>query len=203
MKIDIRDIKFWMDAIRNSDDRSRTLESFWGGQLESKTWLVESLSAKAKTISNANAVIHGGWNGVLANMLFNSEIGIKHIISVDLDPICKEIASTVNKRQEMEGMFEAVTADMCTYEYTTNPYFVINTSCEHITQEQYMQWLNNIPAGAKIILQSNNYSELEEHVNCSETLDEFVKKSKLNVEVAKELELTKYKRFMIIGTKDV
>ena len=203
MKIDIRDIKFWMDAIRNSDDRSRTLESFWGGQIESKTWLVESLSAKDKTISNANAVIHGGWNGVLANMLFNSEIGIKHIISVDLDPICKEIASTVNKRQEMEGMFEAVTADMCTYEYTTNPYFVINTSCEHITQEQYMQWLNNIPEGAKIILQSNNYSELEEHVNCSETLDEFVKKSKLNVEVAKELELTKYKRFMIIGTKDV
>ena len=66
-----------------------------------------------------------------------------------------------------------------------------------------MQWLNNIPEGAKIILQSNNYSELEEHVNCSETLDEFVKKSKLNVEVAKELELTKYKRFMIIGTKDV
>ena len=203
MKIDIRDIKFWMDAIRNSDDRSRTLESFWGGQLESKTWLVESLQAKAKTISNANVVIHGGWNGVLANMLFNSEIGIKHIISVDLDPACKEIASTVNKRQEMEGKFEAVTDDMCSYEYTNNPYFVINTSCEHITQEQYMQWLNNIPKGTKVVLQSNNYYELEEHINCSDTLDEFAKKSKLNVEVAKELQLTKYKRFMIIGTKDV
>ena len=201
MKIDIRDIKFWMDAIRNSDDRSRTLESFWGGQLESKTWLVESLSAKAKTISNANAVIHGGWNGVLANMLFNSEIGIKHIISVDLDPICKEIASTVNKRQEMEGMFEAVTADMCTYEYTTNPYFVINTSCEHITQEQYMQWLNNIPAGAKIILQSNNYSELEEHVNCCKNLDQFARQSLLDIEVKDEIELPKYKRFMVIGKK--
>ena len=203
MKIDIKDIKFWMDAIRNSDDRSRTLESFWGGQLESKTWLGDILQAKAKTISNASVVIHGGWNGVLANMLFNSDIGIKHITSVDLDPVCKEIASTVNKRQEMEGMFEAVTADMCTYEYTTSPYFVINTSCEHITQEQYMQWLNNIPKGTKIILQSNNYTELEEHVNCSETLGEFEKKSKLKIEVAKELELTKYKRFMIIGTKDV
>ena len=150
MKIDIKDIKFWMDAIRNSDDRSRTLESFWGGQLESKTWLVDILQAKAKTISNASVVIHGGWNGVLANMLFNSDIGIKHI-----------------------------------------------------TQEQYMQWLNNIPKGTKIILQSNNYTELEEHVNCSETLGEFEKKSKLKIEVAKELELTKYKRFMIIGTKDV
>jgi len=203
MKIDIKDIKFWMDAIRNSDDRSRTLESFWGGQLESKTWLIESLSKKSKAISNANAVIHGGWNGVLANMLFNSDIGIKHIISIDIDPACKQIASTINKRQEMEGMFEAVTGDMCSYEYTTNPYFVINTSCEHITQEQYMQWLDNVPSSAKIILQSNNYVELDEHINCSETLDEFVKKSKLNVETANELQLEKYKRFMIIGTQHV
>lgn len=203
MKIDIKDIKFWMDAIRNSDDRDRTLESFWGGQLESKTWLIESLSKKSKAISNANAVIHGGWNGVLANMLFNSDIGIKHIISIDIDPACKQIASTINKRQEMEGMFEAVTGDMCNYEYTTNPYFVFNTSCEHITQEQYMQWLDNVPSSAKIILQSNNYFELDEHINCSETLDEFIKKSKLNVETANELQLAKYKRFMIIGTQHV
>jgi len=136
-------------------------------------------------------------------MLFNSDIGIKHIISIDIDPACKQIASTINKRQEMEGMFEAVTGDMCSYEYTTNPYFVINTSCEHITQEQYMQWLDNVPSSAKIILQSNNYFELDEHINCSETLDEFVKKSKLNVETANELQLAKYKRFMIIGTQHV
>ena len=31
MKIDIQDVLFWMDAIRNSDDRYRTLESFWKG----------------------------------------------------------------------------------------------------------------------------------------------------------------------------
>ena len=31
MKVELEDIKFWMDAIRNSEDRDRTLESFWGG----------------------------------------------------------------------------------------------------------------------------------------------------------------------------
>ena len=201
MKIDIKDIKFWMDAIRNSDDRSRTLESFWGGQLESKTWLVESLSAKAKTISNANAVIHGGWNGVLANMLFNSEIGIKHIISVDLDPVCKKIASTVNKRQEMEGMFEAVTGDMCSYEYTTSPYFVINTSCEHLTQEQYDTWLDNLEAGTKVVLQSNNYFEHEEHVRCVNNMEELIQQSNVHVSYVGELEMPKYTRYMIIGKK--
>lgn len=36
MKINIQDVLFWMDAIRDSDDRYRTLESFWKGQVNSK-----------------------------------------------------------------------------------------------------------------------------------------------------------------------
>tara|TARA_B100001287_G_scaffold49620_1_gene38678 strand:- start:3158 stop:3766 length:609 start_codon:yes stop_codon:yes gene_type:complete len=201
MKIDIHDIKFWMDAIRNSEDKERTLESFWDGQIKSKLWLIEELE-KHKSIRNAEFVIHGGWNGVLAAMMFNSELGIKHITSIDIDPKCKEIASTMNKRYEMEGKFESVTADMCEYEYKREPYFVINTSCEHITQEQYNTWLDKVPDGAQIILQSNNYFELDEHVNCSKDLNEFEWKSKLKVTEKAELELPKYKRFMLVGRKD-
>ena len=78
MKIDINDIKFWMDAIRNSDDRDRTLETFWGGQIKSKLWLIEQLE-KHKAIRNAECIIHGGWNGLLACMIFNSELGIKPV----------------------------------------------------------------------------------------------------------------------------
>ena len=201
MKIDIHDIKFWMDAIRNSEDKERTLESFWDGQIKSKLWLIEELE-KHKSIRNAEFVIHGGWNGVLAAMMFNSELGIKHITSIDIDPKCKEIASTMNKRYEMEGKFESVTADMCEFEYKREPYFVINTSCEHITQEQYNTWLDKVPDGAQIILQSNNYFELDEHVNCSKDLKEFEWKSKINVSEKAELELPKYKRFMLVGRKE-
>jgi hypothetical protein len=39
MKVDIQDVLFWMDAIRDSEDRYRTLESFWKGQVNSKIWL--------------------------------------------------------------------------------------------------------------------------------------------------------------------
>ena len=201
MKIDIHDIKFWMDAIRNSEDKERTLESFWDGQIKSKLWLIEALE-KHKSIRNAEFVIHGGWNGVLACMMFNSELGCKHITSIDIDPKCKEIASTMNKRYEMEGKFESVTADMCEYEYTREPYFVITTSCEHITQEQYNTWLDKVPDGAQIILQSNNYFELDEHVNCSKDLKEFEWKSKLNVSEKAELELPKYTRYMLVGRKN-
>tara|TARA_E500000081_G_scaffold30373_2_gene34064 strand:- start:12012 stop:12614 length:603 start_codon:yes stop_codon:yes gene_type:complete len=200
MKIDTKDIKFWMDAIRNSDDRDRTLESFWGGQLESKAWLVETVE-QFNRLTNANIVIHGGWNGVLASMLFNSGIGIRKITSVDIDPACEDVAKTINMRQHMEGKFTAVTADMCTYEYNESPNMIINTSCEHITQEQYSKWLQNVPNRSKIIVQSNDYFELDEHINCSKDLKEFESKSELKIYKSAELKLPKYNRFMIVGYK--
>ena len=198
MKVELEDVMFWMDAIRNSDDRYRTLESFWKGQLRSKVWLIQNL-IKYTSNNPSKIVIHGGWNGVLASLLFNSNIAIERITSVDIDPVCKQTAITINKRQEIEGKFAAVTANMCTYNYNAD--IVINTSCEHVTQEQYEQWLINVPNSALIVLQSNNYFELEEHIRCANNTEEFIQQSKLNVLFVDELELPKYKRFMIIGRK--
>ena len=51
-----------------------------------------------------------------------------------------------------------------------------------------------------MILQSNNYFELEEHVNCSNSVSSFEKKSKLKTILVKdELELPKYTRYMLMG----
>ncbi len=200
MKIDIQDIKFWADGIRNSDDRDRVLECFWGGQLNSKSWLIEQVAHHCN-VKNAKLVVYGGWYGVLSTMLFNSSLGIKHITSVDIDPKCEEIANTMNKRYEMEGRFKAVTGDMCTHKPDNDTYMVINTSCEHITQEQYNTWLSNIPNDVYVVLQSNNFKEHEEHVNCMSDLGEFKRKSKLKVDLEEELELPKYKRFLICGRK--
>jgi len=203
MKIDIQDIKFWMDGIRSTDDRDRLLECFWGGQLQSKEWLVEKLNKKAK-IKNADIIVFGGWFGILSTMLLNSELGIRKIVSVDIDPKCEELARSMNKRYEMQGKFFAETMDMCEYDYLgmSNPYAVINTSCEHLTDAQYKKWFNNIPKNTKIVLQSNNYYEHEEHINCVSDINEFKRKSNLTtIEYEGELELPKYKRFMIIGLK--
>ena len=106
-----------------------------------------------------------------------------------------------NKRYEMEGRFTAVTEDMCTHKPDNDTYMVINTSCEHITQEQYNTWLSNIPNDVYVVLQSNNFKEHEEHVNCMSDLGEFKRKSKLKVDLEEELELPKYKRFLICGRK--
>jgi len=199
MKVEIQDVLFWMDAIRNSDDRYRTLESFWKGQVNSKVWLATELYSIISKAKQNDIVIYGGWNGVLASILFNSHISLKHITSVDIDPVCEDISRTVNKRYEIEGKFSAVTADMC--KYTTNADVVINTSCEHISQEQYEQWLSNQPDDAIFVIQSNNYFELPEHIRCATDADDFMRMSKVKPLWRGEFETPKYTRYMIIGKK--
>ena len=198
MQVDINHVLFWMDAIRNSEDRYRTLESFWKGQVQSKTWLIENIIPRVLSIPN-NIVIHGGWNGVLASLLFQSGIQVNKIVSIDIDPACEEIARTMNKIEEMEGRFKAVTCNMADYEYEFYPDIVINTSCEHITQETYETWLRKIPSNSLKVLQSNNYFDLPEHIRCAENLKEFKSQSKIKALTAAKLELPKYNRFMLIG----
>jgi spermidine synthase len=198
MKVELEDVLFWMDAIRNSEDRYRTLESFWKGQVHSKQWLIEHLEEFQREYWG-NIVIYGGWNGVLASLIFNSRINVGRITSVDIDPACEEIANTMNKTYEMRGKFRAVTADMV--DYVRSADVVINTSCEHITQEQYDQWLDNQPNDALIVLQGNNYFDLEEHVRCAKDIDDFTKQCNIKPFFRGTHEHPKYNRFMIIGKK--
>ena len=201
MKVDIQDVLFWMDAIRDSDDTYRTLESFWKGQVNSKVWLAEQLG-EFVPVRPLNIVIYGGWNGVLASILFNSNLSIQYITSVDIDPVCEGIANTVNRRYLDQSKFTAITADMTTVTDESAD-VVINTSCEHITQEQYDKWLNNQPNDATIVLQSNNYFNLDEHIRCSTDLEDFVRMSNINPYLRKTLETLKYDRYMLIGKKNV
>lgn len=194
MILDSEHILFWMDAIRNSEDPKRTLESFWKGQIRSKEWLIQNLRPHIKKVITVD--ICGGWNGVLASMLFQSDIPCKEIRSIDIDSSCEETANTMNKLEHMVGKFKAVTADMCDLTYNTD--VVINTSCEHLTQDQYRQWLKHIPENTLLVLQSNNY-QIDEHVRIAESLEHFEEQSGINVLWKGELELPLYKRFMLIG----
>jgi hypothetical protein len=198
MQVDINHVLFWMDAIRNSEDPVRTLESFWKGQIRSKEWLLDNLCPRLP--HNATIDIHGGWNGVLASMLFQKIKDVKHIRSVDIDPSCENTANTMNKLEEIEGRFRAVTADMCAIRSDAD--VIINTSCEHITQDQYDLWLSGLPHNSIIVLQSNNYN-IPEHVRTACNLEEFKQQSSLKILWSGELELPLYTRFMIIGTSDV
>ena len=196
MKIDTEHLHYWMQAIRQSKDPMRTMDAFWSGQLKSKEWLIRNLTPYIDDFVTVD--IHGGWVGVLASLMFQSEIGssYKHIRSIDIDPTCEPIATMMNKKEEIAGKFRAVSADMC--DIRSDADVVINTSCEHITQDQYDLWLSGMPYNSLLVLQSNNYN-IPEHVRIATDLAEFKTQSKINVLWAGELQLPLYKRFMIIG----
>jgi hypothetical protein len=188
-----------MDAIRNSSDPTRTLESFWRGQIRSKEWLIENLRPHV-FLTPVSVDIHGGWVGTLASMLFQSGIPIKNIRSIDIDSECEPIATMMNKIEEMDGRFRAVTSDMCAIRSDAD--IVINTSCEHITQDEYDLWLSGMPYNSLLVLQSNNY-DIEEHVRTADSLEHFIEQSQLEVTWAGELKLPLYTRYMIIGKQNV
>ena len=201
MLVNLDDVAFWMDAVRNSENHFGVLESFWKGQIKSKVWLIEKLAGYTP-IKPLNIVIHGGWNGVLSSLLFNSRLDINDIRSIDIDPSCEETANMICKRQEMTGKFTAITSDMCEYKYDYEPDVVINTSTEHITQEQYNLWLSNVPNNSLIVLQNNNYKEVPDHVRCYDSLHQFADNSGLGDIMYKDtLELPLYDRFLLIGRK--
>lgn len=189
-------------------------DCFSRGQLRSKMWLVSELT---KLNENLGTVfLCAGWYGTLAVMLFESGLKIEKIRSFDIDPNCAPIAELFNKKWVMQDWkFKASTGDIHEINWkshthdtlrsngtvcslTDYPDTIINTSCEHI--ENFRSWFNNIPTGKLIVLQSNNYFEIKEHVNCSASLEDFSNSCPMTVTLFEgEIDLPKYKRFMKIG----
>ena len=202
MKLNIKDILYWMDTIRGSEDRDKTLESFWKGQVLSKVWLCERLKEvhKMQRIIDAKVLICGGWNGVMATLLFNSEISVSKILSIDIDEDCKKIAYEMNKEYEIKGRFKAETCDMLNFKNYNDYDIIINTVCEHMTQEDFNKWITLLPKNKTIICQSNNFSEGKGHINCKNSLTEFAESTDLEeIRPPVELKTQKYTRYMIIG----
>ena len=81
-------------------------------------------------------------------------------------------------------------------ELKLGPQLIINTSCEHMTDE----WFYNLPPDMMVCLQTNDYFSNEQHINCVESIDEALEKYQFTrVYYSGELDTQLYKRFMIIG----
>lgn len=194
-------------------------DCFSRGQLESKIWLIKEL--KNQKVELGTVFLCAGWYATLATMLFESGIKVDKIRSFDIDPACASIAETFNKRWLMDDWrFKASTVDIMDFKFTKkkgafyyntkskdklieshdNPNTIINTSCEHIPD--FETWYDKIPDSKLVVLQSNNYYEIDEHVNCVSNVKEFKKMAPMSqLLYSGKLKLPKYTRFMLIGYK--
>lgn len=180
-------LRWITEAVRTEDFNVDSLSKC---QLVSKFRLIELLQFNAGTLGDI--VIAGGWYGQLATMLSDADLGASYT-GVDFDRSIQAIAERLNRHID----YTHVVGDM--YEFGYDGYdTVINTSCEHIADLR--EWLDLLPKGTKVVLQSNNYFELEEHINCSATLNEFIDKADLSeVIMLDEIEMPIYTRYTIVG----
>ena len=193
-------------------------DCFSRGQLHSKQWLVTELGKL--DVELGTVYLCAGWYATLATMLFESNIKVEKIRSFDLDPSCVDIAEVFNKPWFMDQWrFKAVTKNIMHITYDEHwweswsnannrmsksildiPTTIINTSCEHI--ENFTEWYSKIPDGKLVVLQSNDYYEIEEHVNCVGSIEQFKAQAPMSeILYSGELEMAKYTRYMQIGYK--
>lgn len=193
-------------------------DSMSQGQLRSKRWLVDELGKVTNSLGTV--FLCAGWYGILATMLFEEGFDIQCIRSFDIDPGVTPIAEKFNLPWvKQDWKFKTVTQDIHNINFkkhtwqawsntnqrhskpiTDIPDTVINTSCEHI--ENFSKWYRKLPRKKLLILQSNNFLDINEHINVSSTLAEFSEITPMKtVLFSGQLELENYSRFMRIGYK--
>lgn len=181
-------------------------------QIQSKLWLLEKMQtcgatskAQIKSILDPQTVIVvGGWVGILPWLMtitdfeFYKLVHTPELINVDLDktvhPAAEKLIGETTKFK-----YCSLAKDIRKYNFTQHKnLIVIDTIVEHF--KDHGKWVKSLPKGTLVVLQGNNMFDVPDHVNCHNSLEEFVESSGLNTILwSGELILNKCLRFMAIG----
>ena len=162
-------------------------------QLGSKNWMTEEL--RDRDIDLGAVGIMGGWVGIQARMILDAGIQTTNITSYDLDEQANKAAEIINSGHMG---FSTQTMDIYDIEYTHNT--VINAICEHIPD--FASWYALIPAGTLVVLQNNNMTQIDDHINCVHSLEEFSSQVELTTKLYEgTYTFMNWTRYMIIGYK--
>jgi len=163
---------------------------------ESKKWLVDKLF----DLYNHNAgkfYVAGGWYGMMAYQLRQKWAGEEmNIISADCDPMCEDYAWELFGEYDIDFRTVDVNEEQDLSQYSA----IINTSCEHMEQEDLLSIIERKDRQAWVAFQTNNYVDLNSHINCWPTAQLFAESLNLNwVASVETLQLKDFNRFMVIG----
>jgi hypothetical protein len=177
-------------------------------QLESKEWLAENLSSILKNKEYLrdgevrDVLIMGAWYGITGGFLkqyLNKEY---NIWNVDFDPECQKYGQLLHKDIEACNNTTFVTEDAIEYFFDRTSAFqvLINTSCEHMEQDDIDLILASKNPNTIICFQSNNFHSQAEHITTFNNLKEFEQSLKLvKVYWSGTLKTSSCERYMVIG----
>ena len=171
-------------------------------QVRSKLWLIEQLCTR-RDLKDATILILGAWFGVLP-LLLNWRLAEppRRMICVDISADACALGRRVtgalysNVKYEVADAFALDYSDLGAHSHSV----LVNTICEHLINAG--DWWTGVRPGQLSVLQSNNYEQCRDHVNCVRNLEEMKAQTPL-AETWFEgvLPLSLFDRFMLIGRK--
>ena len=153
-------------------------------QVKNKKWLIKYLQPYLDMYTDCKILVAAGWHGLAAHFID------RNVISFDMDENCKKVSLFPNVKYQ--------TASIEDYDPSEFD-IIICTSCEHITDKVIDDFIKKKKHSALAVLQSNNYFQIEDHINCKNSCEEFADSIDMRILESHTLKLKNYDRFMIIG----
>lgn len=192
--------KVLREAAFRKYDMFHVLDSMSKHQMESKIWLVETVTPFVCNDGKINVQLYGGWIGFPLVKLMKSAFDVGMVENIDID---KESLFIFRQYMLAKG-YEYCDANMDVSDHSNNDKrtdLVINTSSEHMPDMKDLIEGKRYGSETLFAIQSNNMHHIEEHINCVSCEDELIDKSGLTqVYYSGSIEMSNgYKRFMVVG----
>ena len=176
-------------------------------QMESKEWLVKELvpflTPEYIEYGLNQILVLGSWYGITGMILRNHIDHDVVIRNVDSDPMCERLSWFLTSIDPMYENNRFNTCDAAEYYFDRTDHFqvIINTSCEHMDQEDIDLIIATKPKETIVCFQSNNFHKEPEHVNTHNSIEEFEQSLNLTrVFYSGTLKPSdEYERYMVIG----
>jgi len=191
--MDIKLLQNIMEEVRENKD---LLDSFSPNQFKSKLTLINHVRDLNILNKDSEIVIFGCWYGSILIPSFYNEV--KRITAIDLDP---KVISKAKYKIFKDYNVDFISKDVFDWAPDSSRIkktdLIINTSCEHMPSMKEL----NLETKAYFAYTSNNMYDIEGHINCVSSIEEFKHQLPVNAKVMIEDKIIDERgtRFLLIG----
>ena len=191
--IDLQLLKNIMEEVRENKD---LLDSLSPNQFKSKLTLINHVKSLNILNENSEIVIFGSWYGSILIPAFYNDV--KKITAIDLDA---KVISKAKYKIFKDYNVDFITGDVFDWAPDSSRIkktdLIINTSCEHMRSMKELK----LDTKSYFAFTSNNMHNIEGHINCVSSIEEFKEQMPSNAKIMIEdkIEDERGTRFLLIG----
>ncbi len=183
-------------SMRELRDDKDLLDSFSPNQFKSKLKLINHIENLNILNEDSEIVIFGCWYGsILISAFYNK---VKKITAIDIDP---KVISRAKYNLFKDTNVDFISKDVFDWAPDSSRIkktdLIINTSCEHMPSMKKL----NLETKSYFAYTSNNMYDIEGHINCVSSIEEFKYQLPDNAKVMIEDRIVDERgtRFLLIG----